>query len=51
MKINKWTLGLAAVGAISLGSVAQAEEAKEAVKTALSSTVLSGYVKIGRAHV
>jgi len=44
MKINKWTLGLAAVGAISLGSVAQAEEAKEAVKTALSSTVLSGYV-------
>lgn len=44
MKINKWTLGLAAAGVVSIGAVAQAEEAKEALKTHLSSTVLSGYV-------
>jgi len=42
MKINKWTMGLAAVGLISLASV-QAEE-KTAVLTALSSTTVSGYV-------
>ena len=44
MKFNKWTLGLAAVGAVSLASVAQAEEKGSTVMTALSSTVLSGYV-------
>ena len=45
MKFNKWTLGLAAIGAVSLASAVQAEEAKiAAVGTALSSTVLSGYV-------
>jgi len=45
MKFNKWTLGLAAVGAVSLASVAQAEEAKmSAVQTALSDTTISGYV-------
>ena len=44
MKINQWTLGLAAAGVVSFGMVGHAEEAKEAVKTALSSTVLSGYV-------
>ena len=44
MKCNKWTLALAAVGMVSLGSVAQAEEAQHQVLTALSSTTLSGYV-------
>lgn len=45
MKFNKWTLGLAAVGAVSLASVAQAEEAKMSqVQTALSNTTISGYV-------
>ncbi|MDB6020053.1 MAG: hypothetical protein JWR19_4542 [Pedosphaera sp.] len=44
MKFNKWTLGLAAVGAVSLVSVAQAEEKASSVMTALSSTTLSGYV-------
>jgi hypothetical protein len=46
MKCNQWTLGLAAAGFISLGSVVQAEEATapNQVMTALSSTTLSGYV-------
>ncbi|MDB6123999.1 MAG: hypothetical protein JWQ71_2992 [Pedosphaera sp.] len=46
MKFNQWTLGLAAVGVVSLASVVQAEEAIKAssVMTALSSTTLSGYV-------
>lgn len=44
MKVNKWTLGLAAVGLVSLGSVAQAEEKMVPLTTALSSTTLSGYV-------
>jgi hypothetical protein len=43
MKFNKWTLGLAALGAVSLASVAQAEE-KSVVQTALTSTTISGYV-------
>jgi len=44
MKYNKWTLGLAAVGAVSLASVAQADEKQGTVMNAVSSTVLSGYV-------
>ncbi|HHY85213.1 MAG TPA: outer membrane beta-barrel protein [Verrucomicrobia bacterium] len=44
MKFNKWTLGLAAVGVVSLASAAQAEETANTVLTALSSTTLSGYV-------
>jgi hypothetical protein len=44
MKLNKWTMALAAGGVISLGAVAQAEEAQHQVLTALSSTTLSGYV-------
>jgi len=44
MKFNKWTLGLAALGVVSLGSVAQAEEQMSAVKSALSSTTISGYI-------
>jgi len=44
MKVNKWTLGLAAVGLVSLPSVAPAEEQMSPVNTALASTVISGYV-------
>jgi hypothetical protein len=45
MKFNKWTLGLAAVGAVSLASAARADEAKMSqVETALSNTTISGYV-------
>jgi len=44
MKFNRWTLGLAAAGVISLSSVMQAEEASKQVLTALSSTTLSGYI-------
>ena len=44
MKFNKWTLGLAAIGAVSLTSVAQAEEKVNALQTALSSTTISGYI-------
>lgn len=44
MKFNKWTLALAATGVVSLASAVQAEEAKQTVMTALSSTTLSGYV-------
>jgi hypothetical protein len=44
MKVNQWTLGLAAAGVVSLGSVAQAEEAANQVLTAVSATTLSGYV-------
>jgi len=42
MKCNKWTLALAAMGVVSLGSVAQADE--HPVNTLLSSTTLYGYV-------
>lgn len=45
MKFNQWTVGLAAVGVVSLASAARAEEkAVSSVMTALSSTTLSGYV-------
>src|SRR5271168_679385 len=43
MKLNKWTIGLAAVGAVSLTSVARADE-KSSTLESVSSTVLSGYV-------
>src|SRR3954451_1524087 len=43
MKFNQWTLALASVGIVSLGSLARAEE-QHTVMTALSSTTLSGYV-------
>ena len=43
-KTNRWTLVLAAAGVVSYGSFASAEEAKNQVLTALSSTTLSGYV-------
>ena len=41
--MNKWTMGLAAAGVVSLASAAQAEE--NSVLTALSSTVISGSVE------
>ena len=45
MKVNQWTLGLAAAGVISFGAVAQAEEKpSNQVLTAVSSTQISGYV-------
>ena len=45
MKFNKWTLGLAAVGVVSLTSAARADESKiSQVQTALSNTTISGYV-------
>jgi hypothetical protein len=44
MKFNQWTLGLAAVGVISLASAAQAEESAVPLMTALSATTISGYV-------
>ena len=44
MKFNKWTVGLATVGVISLASAARADEQMSMVQTALSQTTLSGYV-------
>src|SRR6187551_3672968 len=44
MKMNKWTLGLAAIGLVSLPAMVQAEEKPNQVLTALSSTTISGYV-------
>jgi hypothetical protein len=44
MRVNKWTLGLAACGLVSLPALVQAEEKMASVQTALSSTTISGYV-------
>jgi len=44
MKFNKWTVGLAAVGVVSLASAARADEKMSALQTALSNTTISGYV-------
>jgi hypothetical protein len=44
MKFNKWTVGLAAVGVVSLASAARADEKMSQLQTALSSTTISGYV-------
>jgi len=41
---NKWTVALAALGLVSVASVAQAEEKASSVLTSLSSTTISGYV-------
>jgi len=49
MKFNQWTLGLAAVGAISMASAVRADEAApklSQLNTAVSSTVISGYVDV-----
>jgi hypothetical protein len=47
MKFNKWTLGLAAVGVVSLATAARADEKVSQLNTALSNTTLSGYVDVG----
>jgi len=44
MKFNKWTLGLAAVGAVSLTSVARADDVTNSLMTTVASTTISGYV-------
>jgi hypothetical protein len=44
MKFNKWTLGLAAVGAVSLTSAARADDVTNSLMTAVASTTISGYV-------
>lgn len=44
MKVNQWTLGLAAMGVISLPSVLMAEESLSPVLSTVQSTTLSGYV-------
>lgn len=46
MKFNKWTLGLAALGVVSLSSAAKAEEKMTAIQSALSATSISGYVDV-----
>jgi len=43
-KVNKWTLGLAAVGLVSLPAMVQAEEKPNQMLTTLASTTISGYV-------
>lgn len=43
-RVNKWTLGLAAVGLVSLPALVQAEEKPNQLLTSLSSTTISGYV-------
>jgi len=46
MKVNKWTLGLAAVGMVSLPTLSQADEKEKMypIDSVVSATVLSGYV-------
>jgi len=59
MKFNQWTLGLAAIGVVSLASAVKADEKPADLLTAVSSTTLSGYVNTsihwdpgtGNAHV
>ncbi len=48
MKFNKWTLGLATVGAVSFASAVRADEAPKMsqIQTALSNTTISGYVDV-----
>jgi hypothetical protein len=44
MKFNKWTLGLAAIGVVSLTSAARADEKMSSLQTAFSNTTISGSV-------
>ncbi len=44
MKMNKWTVGLAAAGVISLASVAQAQDGGTLSTPKLGSSTLTGYV-------
>jgi len=47
MKMNKWTMGLAAAGVVTLSSVAQAQDAAAGADAIAASTSLSGYVSTG----
>ena len=47
MNMNKWTMGLAAAGVVSLSSVAQAQDAAAGAEALAASTTLSGYVSTG----
>jgi len=44
MKVNKWTLGLAAVGLVSLPAGLQADEKLNPLLTAVTPTTVNGYV-------
>ncbi|MGH7950597.1 MAG: outer membrane beta-barrel protein [Limisphaerales bacterium] len=44
MKFNKWTVGLAAIGLVSLTTASRADEKMNQLQTALSDTTISGYV-------
>jgi hypothetical protein len=44
MKMNKWTMALAAAGVVSLSSVAQAQEAAAGAEALAASTTVSGYI-------
>ena len=46
MKINKWTMGLAAVGLVSIPSAGLADEKLNPVLTSLTPTVIDGYVNV-----
>jgi hypothetical protein len=46
MNLNKWTIGLAAAGLVSLPSLLSAEEKASPIMTALTSTTISGYVNV-----
>jgi hypothetical protein len=46
MRLNKWTVGLAAAGLVSTPSIVRADEQPNAVQTALASTTISGYVSV-----
>jgi hypothetical protein len=46
MRLQKWTLGLAAAGLVSAPYWAGAEEKPSPILTALSSTTISGYVNV-----
>lgn len=46
MKMNKWTLGLAAVGLVTLPAALQAEEKMNPLLTAVTPTTVSGYVNV-----
>jgi len=48
MKFNKWTLGLAAVGVVSMASAVRADETKlSQLNTLVSGTTISGFVDVG----
>ena len=44
MKYHRWTVSLAALGFVTLGPAAHAEEKANVLQTALASTTISGYV-------